>query len=487
MTNIGNNKENTNIVSVNLDTDSKIIVSLTSYPSRIGYIPSVLKTLYTQTKKPDKIILWLAEEQFPRREEDLPGELMEDVDLGRLDLRWCDDIGSHKKYFYAMQEFPDDIIIIVDDDFYYHPNTVETLYKKHLMFPKCIVGLYTKLILVDDTDNIRPCREWPSGYWIDYPSMQLVPIGAAGVLYPPHSLDPCVFDKNSILMNCNFKGVICGDDNWLKAHAILAGTPTVTQEYRVISHEEISEAQKSPDTIHKLDSHARHHTQIFKYLLNRKGSFSNKTVRELILDAKTKEGFLSREADSIVKDVFIHTIENLRSQINTNMSINTDEIKIVKEDIHFRISSFCDAMAYSNTELTKIYLEQLQDILRTLPNIDVMKEKSKYVRALMDYSVILLDRINPWHKLPKTYLQMLTNWIDFFSNYPEFKEDYFTGYLSFLDDMKLFAHSEYCKEQDKYSQECRAAIKKEWNKLPLSYRAKRLLKKMRKKHSKKRK
>ncbi len=84
--------------------NSKVIVSLMSYPARIDLVASVLETLYAQTQKPDRIILWLAEEQFPKREEDLPGELVEDVISGKLDLRWCDDLGSHKKYYYAMQE-----------------------------------------------------------------------------------------------------------------------------------------------------------------------------------------------------------------------------------------------------------------------------------------------------------------------------------------------------------------------------------------------
>lgn len=58
---------------------------------------------------PDKIVLCLAYDQFPGKEADLPQELVRDVHEGRVELLWGENLGSHKKYFYTMQEFPDDI------------------------------------------------------------------------------------------------------------------------------------------------------------------------------------------------------------------------------------------------------------------------------------------------------------------------------------------------------------------------------------------
>ena len=181
---------NTSNVSDSSYKASRIIVSFTSYPARISFVPQVLESLYAQSKKPDKIVLWLAEEQFPNREDDLPNQLIDDIDAGKLDLRWCDNLGSHKKYFYALQEFPNDLIVIVDDDTGYHPDAVKTLYDKHIVFPECIVGLYNKIILIDDKNTILPYRKWPFGIYVDYPSMQIMPTGVGGVLYPPNSVDP---------------------------------------------------------------------------------------------------------------------------------------------------------------------------------------------------------------------------------------------------------------------------------------------------------
>ena len=91
----------------------KIIASLTSYPARINVVPYVIASLLNQTVKPDKIILWLAETQFPDKK--LP-PLFDEVRACGVEVRFCpEDLGPHKKYFYAMQEYPDHIIITFDD------------------------------------------------------------------------------------------------------------------------------------------------------------------------------------------------------------------------------------------------------------------------------------------------------------------------------------------------------------------------------------
>src|SRR5690606_41001035 len=52
-------------------TDKKIIVSLTTFPARIKRVWLVVECLMRQSIKPDIIILYLAESQFPNKEVDL--------------------------------------------------------------------------------------------------------------------------------------------------------------------------------------------------------------------------------------------------------------------------------------------------------------------------------------------------------------------------------------------------------------------------------
>lgn len=440
----------------------KLIVSFTSYPDRISFVPSVLESLYSQSLKPDRIVLWLAEEQFPGHEDDLPGKLVEDVIAGKIDLRWCDNLGSHKKYFYAMQEFPDDIIIIVDDDVHYHPDTIKTLYFKHLVYPGCVVGLYCKLLFFDDTNTIRPYKEWPVGICLDSPSMQLVPTGGNGVLYPPYSVDPCIFDKQAILSHCNYKGVICGDDLWLKAHAILLGTLVAEQEKRTVIHKAIDRSQEGTRTIGKLDVTGQtQHQRVLEFLLQRKGSFTDKTVRELLLEFKDAGVFLDRNSKTVIQRTYLQLMENLRSRINANEYMNTGTLKITTRSLKYNIIAFCNAMSYDDAEHSGLYIERLRDTFRLVPDIDSMTEDSLYVRALMDYSAILLDRIYMRFKSPGTYLQMLTNWKSFFRDHPECKHEYLDGYLAFVEEMQRFVCSKHCSGQDEVSRKCRNAAKEE--------------------------
>lgn len=76
--------------------EKKIIVSFTSFPGRINLIKETIDSLLKQAYKPNKIILWLAREQFAEREADLPSYL-KCFDEDYFFIKWCEDIRSYKK------------------------------------------------------------------------------------------------------------------------------------------------------------------------------------------------------------------------------------------------------------------------------------------------------------------------------------------------------------------------------------------------------
>lgn len=57
-----------------------------------------------------------------------------------------EDIRSHKKFYYAMQEYPDDMIITIDDDVYYRSDTIELLYQTHLKYPQDVCANLTRVL-----------------------------------------------------------------------------------------------------------------------------------------------------------------------------------------------------------------------------------------------------------------------------------------------------------------------------------------------------
>lgn len=199
-----------------------LIVSLTSFPTRIHFVPKVIESILSQTVKADKILLWLAEEQFPNKEGDLPAQLIEQLKCG-LDICWCDDLKPHKKYYYAMRNFPDHIVVTVDDDVIYPNNLIETLLESYVKYPYAVSAMRAHFITFGPNGNILPYEKWKREYRrVGEPSMALCATGVGGILYPPNIMNNELFNKDAIKKLC-----IYADDLWLKVMQVIACTPVV--------------------------------------------------------------------------------------------------------------------------------------------------------------------------------------------------------------------------------------------------------------------
>ena len=84
-----------------IQKNNELIISLTSYPARIKNVHKTTNTLLNQSLKANKVILWLAENQFPNKEQDLPSKLLAQTTKG-LTISWYHkDIKSYKKLIKA--------------------------------------------------------------------------------------------------------------------------------------------------------------------------------------------------------------------------------------------------------------------------------------------------------------------------------------------------------------------------------------------------
>lgn len=199
----------------------QVTVTLTTYADRINTVHYTIRTLLNQTYKPDRVILWLADEF---RDVELPKDLLELEKFG-LTIRYCEELRSHKKYYFAMQEFPNDTIITFDDDIIYPENQIEKLIKAHKKFPDCVVANeINKLVFDENFELVYQRNEGVATFGLT-PQIMLLPIGCGGVLYPPHCLDAEVFNKDNII-NLAYTT----DDLWLKSMAIKNGVKAVKTE-----------------------------------------------------------------------------------------------------------------------------------------------------------------------------------------------------------------------------------------------------------------
>lgn len=217
--------------NIDTDYDSKspesniyhgLIVSLTSFPARINTVHKTIESILTQTILPEKIILWLAYEQFPDRRNELPEELT-DLEKYGLEIRFCEDLGPHKKYYNTMQEYPFHIVITIDDDATYNHGMIEMLLNSYFKFPGAISCMRAKKITFTN-GKINPYKKWmrATDLICNHPSMLTMATGVGGVLYPPGIMPEETFDKDLLKETCLF-----GDDLWLKANQIMNNVPTV--------------------------------------------------------------------------------------------------------------------------------------------------------------------------------------------------------------------------------------------------------------------
>ena len=198
-----------------------VVVSLTSFPARIGTVHMVIRSLLLQTVRPAQILLYLSAEEFPQGIGQLPPQLAGLDGRHGVSIRFVDgNLRSHKKYFYAFAERPDACVITVDDDLYYPPHTIARLVDLHRRFPKAVCANVVRRIALGPDGRALPYRRWPK-LPVDEPeeSAALVGVGYGGVLYPPRRLAASQVLRADVFMS------ICpiADDQWLKACELSVG------------------------------------------------------------------------------------------------------------------------------------------------------------------------------------------------------------------------------------------------------------------------
>ncbi len=196
----------------------RIVVSLTSFPARIKTVYLTIETLLSQTWKADRIVLWLADSQFPQKEGDLPEELLALRDRG-LEIRWCEDLKSYKKLIPALKAFPDAVLVTVDDDLILEPTWLEELVSSYLKAPNCIHTHRAHEISFNSAGDLAPYAMWKKEIKLERASFNNFLTGGGGCLYPPNCLHGDVLDIEKFQKLCPH-----GDDIWFWAMAVLAGT-----------------------------------------------------------------------------------------------------------------------------------------------------------------------------------------------------------------------------------------------------------------------
>lgn len=164
----------------------KLMVNLTSFPDRFDTLHLTLKSLLTQSVKPDAVNLWL----FEGDKQQLPQNVLDLQSFG-LTIHWVrEDTRSYKKLIPALQRFPDVFHVTADDDIYYRPDWLKQLVDGYTGDNNQILALRAHFVRRYADGTVQPYRKWEAKTERRGPSKDLFFTSGGGVLFPPGSLHP---------------------------------------------------------------------------------------------------------------------------------------------------------------------------------------------------------------------------------------------------------------------------------------------------------
>lgn len=194
---------------------SDVIVSLTSFPTRINYVWMVVECMLRQTYKPKKILLWLSKEQFNTLDE-VPISLRSRIN-DCFNIKLVDgDIRSHKKYYYVMQLFPESYVFLVDDDIFYPSDIIERSIRERESQDANIICNYALHIAHGDK-KLSPYNTWKRE--CGYSKCDSLFFGSGGGTL----LRPCDLYPDVLNIRLAQELTPIADDIWLNAMARING------------------------------------------------------------------------------------------------------------------------------------------------------------------------------------------------------------------------------------------------------------------------
>lgn len=201
---------------------NNLIVSLTSFPPRFKKLHLTLKCLLNQDTVPDKIILWVAENDFKL----LPNSVIKLQKHNDFEIQTCEDLKSGKKIIPSIELYPSSFVVTADDDLFYSREWLSELCGNWDGNNNHIYAHRVHHIRKID-EVLVPYQNWDFDIKSNLPSPFNFATGCGGVLYPPNSLNSMVLDKELYMRLCPKQ-----DDIWLYWMAQLNGSQVINTPYQ---------------------------------------------------------------------------------------------------------------------------------------------------------------------------------------------------------------------------------------------------------------
>lgn len=198
-----------------ISTNLPVYISLTSIFKNQNILLQTLQSIIKQSKKPDKIFLWLSEEPYMldegfKNKKITNSHLLTFInDNSIIDIKWVKNTGPYRKLLPLLKEKWDEdcVIITIDDDSIYEHNLIENLLNDYYE-QACVIGYRGFTPSFDKLENF----DYKKRDKLQPLSIYNFLTGKGGVLYKPeffHKTHDLIFNHVIYLDTCKTQ-----DDIW---------------------------------------------------------------------------------------------------------------------------------------------------------------------------------------------------------------------------------------------------------------------------------
>ena len=415
----------------------KVIISLTSYPQRFEFLPSVFESIKNQSILIRNIKLILS-----KSEKKLFKDVIKGVDIMTVKK----DLKPHKKYYYTMSKYKDHAIITLDDDTIYCNNMLNSLFNSYLDHPNIVSGRAGHYMKYKDNGELKGYLSWftstNSVKNIDY---NIFLIGVGGIIYPPDILNI----KEQYLDMIN--EFLIGDDFFLKHLGIKKGI-----EQRLLKTNHPQGLYMKNNSIHlPLFDINKYRNDIYIKTINT--AIDNEIIKDLCINYKNiKTGLI----------IYLFNINNINvSNTTTTFYIDAFSYCPIDDNLEFeirfnKIRANCKFINNSSTVQENFKIHETKKILVAFCIINRrIKDLNKYLFpkafSLNNFKLIIENKnkyipiiFKDFHKIAKNnYIIDLI----FFKSYPK----NFNFALELNNSLKLNCT---LKEEVKYNNDVKPII-----------------------------
>jgi Glycosyl transferase family 2 len=199
------------LASTNPSPESRVIVSLSTLPDRIGRLQPTLESLLNQSRPPDEIVLAIPRFSVrQKREYEIPDYVSQ---VPRLRVLRCEkDWGPATKFIAVVRDElaagrGNTLIMVVDDDRIYPRNSLELYLHYHAQLPDA--ALCFRGGAIPRSLNWRHCRI-EFGVDLQAPKRTAVITGCGSYLIQPRFFDDSLWDYSTAP-----EGAFYMDDMWI--------------------------------------------------------------------------------------------------------------------------------------------------------------------------------------------------------------------------------------------------------------------------------